>query len=209
MPAPFRTYTLRKLADKEEDISEDNAGLVVGVGVGVFFIIMFMIIGFFMCIIGLATNIWLVCFIMGIALPLIVFLIVAYAPKHKDVEEEDDDRTDDYVVPRIIFLIVILISALLSVFKITDFYFGVNLAARRVESKVDDIAAADAMDLQIDEDEDEQQDENEVEARAQPEIVDASQRAFPQPEPAGPPNQGTGDYYGNNYYTGLTRSMEN
>jgi len=204
MPAPFKTYTLRKLADKEEDIEEDNAGLVVGVGVGVFFIIMFMIIGFFMCIIGLATNIWMVCFIMGIALPLIVFLIVAYAPKHKDVEEEDDDRTDDYVVPRIIFLIVILVSALLSVFKITDFYFGVNLAARRVESKVDDIAAADAMDLQIGADEDEQQDENEVEARPPPEIVDAGPRHFPEQDNAGPP-----DYYSSNYYTGLTRNMEN
>ena len=146
MPAPFKTYTLRKLKDKDEEIEEDNEGLVLGVGIGVFFVIFFMIIGFFMCVIGLATNIWMVCFIMGIALPLIVFLIVAFAPKHKDVEEEDDDRTDDYVVPRIIFLIVILVSALLSVFKITDFYFGVNLAARRVESKVDEIAAADAID---------------------------------------------------------------
>ena len=180
MPAPFKTYTLRKLADKDEEIEEDNEGLVVGVGIGVFFIILFMIVGFFMCVIGLATNIWIVCFIMGIALPLIVFLIVAFAPKHKDVEEEDDDRTDDYVVPRIIFLIVILVSALLSVFKITDFYFGVNLAARRVESKVDDIAAADALDIHSESNEEEQQAENEVEARAQPEIVDTRQRAFPQ-----------------------------
>jgi hypothetical protein len=108
------------------------------VGIGVFFIIFGMIVGFFMCVIGLATNYWMVCFIAGCALPLIIFLIVGFAPKHKDVEEDDDDRTDDYVVPRLIVLIVIIASALFSAMQILDFYFGVNLTARRVESKTAD-----------------------------------------------------------------------
>jgi hypothetical protein len=46
MPAVFKTYTLRDLKDKDEDISDDNHGLVMGVGIGVFFIILGILIGF-------------------------------------------------------------------------------------------------------------------------------------------------------------------
>lgn len=105
---------------------------------------------------------------------MIIFLIVGLAPTHKDVEEDDDDRTDDYIAPRIIFLIIIMLSALLSVLKITDFYFGVNLQARRVESKIEDEAIAEAIDRARRESEfpgGEDEDEQLVAQRAPEEII--------------------------------------
>jgi hypothetical protein len=171
MPAVFKTYVLRELADKDTEIEEKNEGLVLGVGIGVFFVIFAMIVGFIMCVVGLATNIWMVCFIMGVTLPLVIFLIVAFAPKHKDVEEEDDDRTDEYIVPRVIVLIIIIVSALLAALQVLDFYFGVNLQARRVESKIEETALAEELDRQNRVDDDALP--GEVEAHAPVELVPA------------------------------------
>jgi hypothetical protein len=129
------TYASKEYPDPDDDVSDQNAGLVAGVGKGVFAVIMMMILGVLLCIFGAATPVWLCCFFTGLLLPIITFLIVALSPKHRDVQEEDDDRTDDTLAPRFIFLVIVLVSSIVAFAKNVDLYFGRNIKARRVDSK--------------------------------------------------------------------------
>mmetsp|Transcript_9428 Transcript_9428/g.18139 ORF Transcript_9428/g.18139 Transcript_9428/m.18139 type:complete len:280 (-) Transcript_9428:1501-2340(-) len=128
-------YVSKTYADPDDDVEDENAGLVAGVGKGVFAVIIMMIIGVLLCVFGAATPVWLCCFFTGLLLPIVTFLIVALSPKHRDVEEEDDDRTDSTMAPRFIFLIIVLISSLVAFAKNIDLYFGRTIKARRVDSK--------------------------------------------------------------------------
>lgn len=129
------SYPSQVYPNSDDDISDDNAGLVAGVGKGVFAVIMMMIIGVLLCVFGAATPIWLCCFFTGLLLPIITFLIVALSPKHRDVEEDDDDRTDDTLAPRFIFLVIVIVSSIVAFAKNVDLYFGKIIKARRVDSK--------------------------------------------------------------------------
>ena len=125
--------------------TEDNYGLVIGVGLGVFLTIIAMILGVLLCLVGTSTPYFFVFLVIGILLPIIVFLIMAFASTTSEEEEKTDTRTDDTVIPRIIVLILMIIGALFSCIKSIDVYFGVNLKARRADSKIGSAAIADLL----------------------------------------------------------------
>jgi F0F1-type ATP synthase assembly protein I len=125
------------------EVAEKNYGKVAGVGLGVFLTIMAMIFGIILCVIGTATPVFFVFMFLGILIPLITFLIVALAPLHKDQEVKKDTRTDSYVAARILFLIAMILFALLAIFKIFEYYIGINLKAKGVNSNISSISSAD------------------------------------------------------------------
>lgn len=125
------------------EVAEKNYGKVAGVGLGVFLTIMAMIFGVILCVIGTATPVFFVFMLLGILIPLITFIIVAFAPLHKDQEIKKDTRTDSYVAARILFLITMIIFALVAIFKIFEYYIGINLKAKGVNSNISSISSAD------------------------------------------------------------------
>lgn len=121
---------------------------MAGVGLGVFLTIIALIIGILVCIIGTATPCFLIMFILGILIPLITFLVVALAPLHSDNEEKTDRRIDNFIIARIIFLVIMVLSGLLSIMSVINFYFGINLKTRRVDSRITGAALADLLELE-------------------------------------------------------------
>jgi len=141
----YTTITVSNSSDLEEDneVEEKNYGKVAGVGLGVFLTIMMMLVGIVICVIGAATPIFFVFLLLGILIPLITFLIVAFAPLHKDQEEKADTRTDDFFPARLLFLIFIVIFAVFAVIKLFEYYVGINLKAKGVNSNISKISSAD------------------------------------------------------------------
>lgn len=141
----YTTITIANSSSIEENnqVSEKNYGKVAGVGLGVFLTIMAMILGIIICVIGAATPVFFVFLLIGILIPLITFLIVAFAPLHKDQKEKADTRTDDYFAARLIFLIFIIIFAVFAIVKLFEYYVGINLKAKGVNSNISKISSAD------------------------------------------------------------------
>lgn len=141
----YTTITIANSSYLEEDnqVAEKNYGKVAGVGLGVFLTIMMMIVGIIICVIGAATPIFFVFLLIGILIPLITFLIVAFAPLHKDQEEKADTRTDGFFPARLLFLISIVIFAVFAVIKLFEYYVGINLKAKGVNSNISKISSAD------------------------------------------------------------------
>lgn len=137
------TITNSSLIDQTTEVEEKNYGKVAGVGLGVFLTIMAMILGIIICVIGTATPVFFVFLLIGILIPLITFLIVAFAPLHKDQEEKADTRTDSYFPARVIFLIFISLFAVLAIIKLFEYYVGINLKAKGVNSNISVISSAD------------------------------------------------------------------
>ena len=135
--------TNSSLIDQNTEIEEKNYGKVAGVGLGVFLTIIAMILGILICVIGTATPVFFVFLLIGILIPLITFLIVAFAPLHKDQEEKADTRTDGYFPARVIFLIFISLFAVLAIIKLFEYYVGINLKAKGVNSNISVISSAD------------------------------------------------------------------
>ena len=121
----------------------DNYGKIAGVGLGVFLIIIGLILGVLLCIIGTSTPVFFVFLIIGILIPLITFFIVAFAPLHKDQAVKTDKRTDTFVAARIVFLIFMILFALLSLLKVVEYYLGINLKAKGVNSNISAITSSD------------------------------------------------------------------
>lgn len=117
-------------------IAEDNYGKIAGVGLGVFLTIIAIIIGVILCIIGMATPVFFIFLLIGLLLPIITFLIVALAPLHKDQTVKKDTRTDDYITARILLLITMIVFALIAFFKVFEYYLGINLKAKGVNSNI-------------------------------------------------------------------------
>jgi heme/copper-type cytochrome/quinol oxidase subunit 4 len=135
--------TNSSLIEEKSKVETKNYGKIAGVGLGVFLTIMAMILGVILCIIGTATPAFFVFLLIGILIPLITFLIVAFAPLNKDQEEKADTRTDDFFAARVIFLLVITIFALLAIVKLFEYYVGINLKAKGVNSNTSAISSAD------------------------------------------------------------------
>ncbi|CAG9318243.1 unnamed protein product [Blepharisma stoltei] len=140
-----QTYELVNYTQSETDVKEWNYGKVAGVGLGVFLTIVAIIVGVLVCIIGTATPCFLVMFILGILIPLITFLIVGLAPHHKNEEKNTDNRHDYYLAARIVFLVIMVVFGLFSCVSVVNFYFGVNLKTRRVDSRITGAALADLL----------------------------------------------------------------
>jgi LNR domain len=119
-------------------IAPYNYGKVAGVGLGIFLTIIAIILGLILCVIGTATPIFLVCCLIGILIPLITFLIVALGPLHKNQVANKDTRTDKFVAARVIFLICMIIFAIFSIIKNFEYYLGINLKAKGVNSNIPD-----------------------------------------------------------------------
>ena len=143
MQVTLKIVNQNAITEDVDEYEEENYGKVAGVGLGVFLTIIAMIIGVILCVIGMATPIWLVFFFIGLLLPIIVFLICAFAPTHREVDEKDDDRTDDYIVPRYLILSFIVIFATFALYKLIDFYLGLNVTSRKVDSRVTKVVAQD------------------------------------------------------------------
>lgn len=129
-------YTLTSTTEEEEEYEPENFGKVGGLGLGVVLTIAAILVGVLLCIVGAATPYWIMFFIMGILIPVIVFLVVALAPTKRDVKDEDDDRTDDSIVPRYIILAMLVVSTLLGGLRIMEYYLAINVKARRVDSRI-------------------------------------------------------------------------
>ncbi|OMJ92850.1 hypothetical protein SteCoe_4299 [Stentor coeruleus] len=125
------------------EVAEKNYGKVAGIGLGVFLTIMAMVFGVILCVIGTATPVFFVFMLLGILIPLITFIIVAFAPLHKDQKIKKDTRTDSYVSARILFLITMIVFSLVAIFKIFEYYIGINLKAKGVNSNISSISSAD------------------------------------------------------------------
>jgi hypothetical protein len=131
-----KEYNVTSTEDEEEEYEPDNFGKVGGVGLGVMLTIIACIVGVLLCIIGAATPYKLVFLIIGICIPLIVFLVVALAPTKKDVEDEKDDRSDKSMVPRYIILAMLIVASLIGALRLMEYYLGINVKARRVDSRI-------------------------------------------------------------------------
>jgi len=137
------TYIIREKNTTETEYEPDNYGRVAGVGLGVFLTILALFLGVLVCIIGAATPVFLVFLVIGVLLPVVTFIIVAFAPTKRDQEQKEDDRTDDYIIPRFIYLAIFILFALVAVVQVVNFFFGINLKTRRVDSTVKGAALAD------------------------------------------------------------------
>ena len=136
-----RSLTLISLANttllqEASIVSPYNYGKVAGVGLGVFLTVMALIAGVLLCVIGTATPVFFIFLLLGILVPLITFLIVGLAPLHKDQAVQTDTRTDTYITARILFLITMVVFALIGTFKVFEYYLGINIRAKGVNSNI-------------------------------------------------------------------------
>ena len=96
---------------KNEEQSKSN--LVAGMGQGTLTVIIFIIIGIGICILGLAFSSPGLFVLIGVAVPLLVFIICIALPTGDDKSEEesiyDNKNRDNFVVARYVHFIVMLL----------------------------------------------------------------------------------------------------
>lgn len=110
--------------------------LIFGLGVGTFVVILFVGIGALICIIGLAfPNPGLFVFI-GIALPFIVFIFVAFCPKESISKEEDsaDNKAVNYYIIARVTHFVIMLLLFLGLLAPAFILWGTQIIPQRVDS---------------------------------------------------------------------------
>lgn len=83
---------------------------VSGIGVGTFVLIGFIIIGILICIIGLGTPMPVIFVLIGTILPLLVFVILAFAPKKIDENKQNqpNQKKDTFMVARWFYFCIML-----------------------------------------------------------------------------------------------------
>ncbi len=131
---------LSLLAFVRADIDVYN-DLYFGVGVGVIAVAIAIIVGIVLCFLRNCTSIpeyapsshqnRLFCFI-GFVIPVIVFLIVYFAPKGET--SESDQQGDYYMLLMGIYLAIMLVFLLVAIFAYCYTFYGVRVFSTRVES---------------------------------------------------------------------------
>lgn len=109
---------------------------VLGIGWGVFAIIVAIIVGIICCIFGIATIYPATFVIVGFAIPLIVFLIMAFSPLEQpaSLNSKDNTATNNYVVVRWLFFTIMLL-AFLGMFIPLFILWSNMLIPQRVDSR--------------------------------------------------------------------------
>ena len=107
---------------------------VLGLGPGTFIEIVFIVIGAIICLVGLCfPNPGLFIFI-GIALPLLVFVILWGITTDDDNNDENDEKKNPFIVARWIHFLVMLLLVLGLFFPLL-MLFNITLIPQRVDSR--------------------------------------------------------------------------
>ena len=108
--------------------------LIVGVGYGVFVIGFGIVVAVIICLIGRATRYPEFFFLFSLIIPVFLILFFSLAPKEaqRAKNEQEQFQTDDYLIPRYIYLVIFIITFCLTSCCVCNIrYFG-SLMAQRV-----------------------------------------------------------------------------
>ena len=112
-------------------------GLVFGVGKGTFAVIIFVIIGTIMCLFKDCTNCPNFCIVLGILLPVLVFILIRSLPVkslESDKEQSDKLPTDNYMVKTGFAVAILSLTCLMLCCVILGSNFSSQLIGRRIDS---------------------------------------------------------------------------
>ena len=89
-----------------------EAKIIGGLGIGTLFVIIFMALGVVLCIFGLATTNPALFVFLGILVPLIVFIFVAFCPRQSDSQggnSWENSKRNYYIIARWMHFLIMLL----------------------------------------------------------------------------------------------------
>ena len=114
--------------------SQDSSSRIANVGYGVFVIGFGTVISILICLCGRATRYPEFFFLFSLIIPIFLILFFVLAPKEAQRAQNDQEefQTDGYLVPRYIYLVIFIITFMLSGFLVFRLRYFQGLFAVRV-----------------------------------------------------------------------------
>lgn len=109
----FFSFLLSLVKSQNQKYTEESmkAEIIGGLGVGTLCVIIFMAVGVVLCIFGLATTNPALWVFLGILLPFLVFLFVAFCPRQTESHKEstENSKRNNYIIARWMHFLVMLL----------------------------------------------------------------------------------------------------